>query len=225
MPAPEFRSPTSLVEEAVRVITDRIVSGELPPGTRLVEERLAQDFGISRPPIRESFRVLEREGLVTISPRRGVRVRHFSAEDVRDIYRCRAALRGLASRLATERMTPRSLQQLDAAMDAMRDSAARGDVARYQQDVSGFIALIVEFSGNQVLADLLRSLGLRARLLSFTALSFPDRLQASLKLHMEMLDALRRGDADTAERCSKQTLEESIPYVVAHLQSLADAVA
>jgi DNA-binding GntR family transcriptional regulator len=225
MPGPEFRSPTSLVEEAVRVITDRIMSGELAPGTRLVEERLAQDFGISRPPIRESFRVLEREGLVTISPRRGVRVRHFTADDVRDIYRCRAALRGLAARLATERLTPRSIQELDAVMDAMRDSAAKSDVARYQQDVSAFNALIVDFSGNQVLADLLRSLGLRARLLSFTALSFPDRLQASLKLHMEMLEALRRGDADTAERCSKQTLEESIPYVVAHLQSLSDAVA
>jgi DNA-binding GntR family transcriptional regulator len=214
----EFRSPGSLVEEAVRVITDRIVRGELPPGTRLVEERLAQDFGISRPPIRESFRVLEREGLVTISPRRGVRVRRFTPEEVRDIYLCRAVLRGLAARLAAQHITPAQLDQLESAMLVMERSAATDDVERYQQDVSRFNALVTEFSGNQPLQELLRTLTLRARLLSFTALSFPDRLQASLRLHQAMLEAFRRGDAETAERCSKQTLEDSIPLVMAYLQ-------
>jgi DNA-binding GntR family transcriptional regulator len=132
----QFQSPASLVEEAVRVITDRIVRGDLPPGTRLVEERLAADFGLSRPPIRESFRVLEREGLVTISPRRGVRVRRFTPEEVRDIYLCRAVLRGLAARLAAQHMTPHMLQQLESALAVMERSAASDDVAQYQHDVS-----------------------------------------------------------------------------------------
>jgi DNA-binding GntR family transcriptional regulator len=214
----EFQSPASLVEEAVRVITDRIVRGDLPPGTRLVEERLAADFGISRPPIRESFRVLEREGLVTISPRRGVWVRRFTPEEVRDIYLCRAVLRGLAARLAAQHMTAHMLQELELALAVMERSAASGDVAQYQHDVSQFNALVVQFSDNLPLQELLRTLTLRARVLSFTALSFPERLQASLALHQAMLEAFRRGDSEAAERCSKQTLEQSIPYVMAYLR-------
>jgi DNA-binding GntR family transcriptional regulator len=214
----EFQSPASLVEEAVRVITDRIVRGDLPPGTRLVEERLAADFGISRPPIRESFRVLEREGLVTISPRRGVWVRRFTPEEVRDIYLCRAVLRGLAARLAAQHMTAHMLQELELALAVMERSAASGDVAQYQHDVSQFNALVVQLSDNLPLQELLRTLTLRARVLSFTALSFPERLQASLALHQAMLEAFRRGDSEAAERCSKQTLEQSIPYVMAYLR-------
>jgi DNA-binding GntR family transcriptional regulator len=221
----EFQSPGSLVEEAVRVITDRIVRGDLPPGTRLVEERLAADFGISRPPIRESFRVLEREGLVTISPRRGVWVRRFTPEEVRDIYLCRAVLRGLAARLAAQHMTPHLLQQLESALQVMERAAASGDAEQYQHDVSHFNALVVQFSGNLPLQELLRTLTLRARMLSFAALSFPDRLQASLALHQSMLEAFRRGDAQTAERCSQQTLEESIPYVMAYMREHPASVA
>jgi DNA-binding GntR family transcriptional regulator len=221
----EFQSPASLVEEAVRVITDRIVRGDLPPGTRLVEERLAADFGISRPPIRESFRVLEREGLVTISPRRGVWVRRFTPEEVRDIYLCRAVLRGLAARLAAQHMTAHMLQELELALAVMERSAASGDVAQYQHDVSQFNALVVQLSDNLPLQELLRTLTLRARVLSFTALSFPERLQASLALHQAMLEAFRRGDSEAAERCSKQTLEQSIPYVMAYLRQQQASVA
>jgi DNA-binding GntR family transcriptional regulator len=83
----------------------------------------------------------------------------------------------------------------------------------------------VQFSGNVPLQELLRTLTLRARVLSFTALSFPDRLQASLALHQSMLAAFHRGDAETAERCSKQTLEESIPYVMAYLREQQASVA
>jgi DNA-binding GntR family transcriptional regulator len=221
-PQSKFRPPGSLVEEAVRVITERIVRGDFPPGTRLVEERLARDFGISRPPIRESFRVLEREGLVTISPRRGVRVRQFTADEVRDIYLCRAVLRGLAARLASHHMTEARLKQLQRAASALERSGLSGEVAAYQQDVSRFNALVADFSGNLPLQELLHTLAVRAQLLSFTALSFPERLEGSMKLHLATADAICRGDAQTAELSAKQTLEDSIPYVVEHLHNQAD---
>jgi DNA-binding GntR family transcriptional regulator len=213
----EFRSPGSLVEEAVRVITDRIVRGEFTPGMRLVEERLAGEFGISRPPIRESFRVLERHGLLTISPRRGVRVRQFTPDEVRDIYLCRAVLRGLAARLATQNMTPAALKELQRATEAMAAAAQRGEVVSYQQAVSHFNGLIAELSGNHLLKELLHSLTLRAQILSFTALSFPERMASSLALHRSTVEAFQRGDSESAERFAKQSLEESIKYVIEHL--------
>jgi DNA-binding GntR family transcriptional regulator len=102
-------------------------------GTHLVEERRAQDFGISRAPTRESFRVLEREGLVTTSPRRRVGVRQITAEEVREIALCRAVLRGLAARLADECMTPVGLAQLEVAMTRMRASAGACDLAAFNR--------------------------------------------------------------------------------------------
>jgi DNA-binding GntR family transcriptional regulator len=214
-----FHSPTSVVEETVRVITDRIIQGVFPPGTRLVEEHLAREFGISRPPIRESFRVLEREGLVTISPRRGVRVRMLTADEVRDVYVCRATLRGLAARLAVEHMTPAYLSQLESILIRMEHSAASSNVPDYQQQVAEFNELVVSIGGNHPLEELIRTLTVRARLLSLDALSAPGRIESSLQLHRMVLEAFRIGDGATAERCAKRSLEESIPIVMAHFQA------
>ena len=74
------------------MITDRIIQGVFSPGTRLVEEHLAREFGISRPPIRESFGVLEREGLVTISPRRGACACECSRRMKCEMFTCAARL-------------------------------------------------------------------------------------------------------------------------------------
>ena len=219
----EFHSPASLVEETVRVITDRIIQGVFPPGTRLVEEHLSREFGISRPPIRESFRALEREGLVTISPRRGVRVRMLTADEVRDIYVCRATLRGLAAQLATERMTPELLVQLETIISRMERAAAESSVSEYQRHVSEFNELVVRISGNHALEELIRTMTVRARLLSFNALSAPGRIESSLQLHRVVLEAFRIGDAATAERCARRSLEESIPIVMAHFESIQTA--
>ncbi len=214
-----FHSPISLVEETVRVITDRIIQGVFSPGTRLVEEHLAREFGISRPPIRESFRVLEREGLVTISPRRGVRVRMLTADEVRDVYVCRATLRGLAARLAVEHMTAAYLSQLESILIGMEHSAAASSVPDYQQQVAEFNELVVRVGGNRALEELIRTLTVRARMLSFDALSAPGRIESSLQLHRMVLEAFRIGDGATAERCAKRSLEESIPIVMAHFQA------
>src|SRR5579875_4015066 len=160
-PVNPFQPPGSLVDEVVRVLTDRIVRGTLAPGTRLVEERLAREFGISRQPIRESFRILQREGLVSILPRRGVYVKATPPEEIVSIYQCRAALGALSARLATRRMPPATLAELETLVDEMAARVAAGDVEGYFQRNVRFHDLVHQTSGNRTLQNLLRTLAPR----------------------------------------------------------------
>src|SRR5712691_11360611 len=90
----------SVVDIVVEELHTLILSGSLRPGERLVEERLTERFGISRPPLREALRVLQQEGLVQRLPRRGAIVTPLDADDVREIYSLRWALERLAIELA-----------------------------------------------------------------------------------------------------------------------------
>ncbi|HZU06685.1 MAG TPA: GntR family transcriptional regulator [Chloroflexota bacterium] len=216
-PVNPFRPPASLVDEVVRVLTDRIVRGDLPPGTRLVEERLAREFGISRQPIRESFRILQREGLVRIVPRRGVYVKAPSPHEVLDIYDCRSVLGGLAARLATQRMTPEVLSQLEALLAEMEAAVAARDVARYFQLNVRFHEVVDQASCNQTLRDLLRTLGTQVLRLRFMSLSLPGRMERSFEIHRQVVAAFRARDAARAAWLSQTLIEEAGQALIAHL--------
>src|SRR5689334_18485306 len=104
----------------------RIVSGELEPGTRLVETRIADEYGTSQAPVREALRELEAIGMVETRPRRGTFVRHFIQQTLRESYVVRAALEETATRLAIPAGTL-PFEALQADVEAMREAASRGD--------------------------------------------------------------------------------------------------
>jgi DNA-binding GntR family transcriptional regulator len=102
-------------DEIALALEDEIVSGRIEPGTVLRQEQLSERFGVSRTPIREALRRLAALGLVSFVPNRGVRVRSLSREELREAFLVRAELESLATELATPRMTPDDLAQLDRA--------------------------------------------------------------------------------------------------------------
>lgn len=95
-----------------------IIEGEHPPGSRLVEQRLAEDLGVSRTPVREALRRLDAEGLVVVEPNRGAQVPERSAAEVADLYDARSRLEAYAAELAAARRDDRDLAALDAALAA-----------------------------------------------------------------------------------------------------------
>jgi DNA-binding GntR family transcriptional regulator len=112
-------------------LEEAIASGEIAPGTVLRQERLSEQFGVSRTPIREALRRLSAGGLVTFLPNRGVRVRTLSPEELHQAFLVRAELESLATELAVPRITDDDLEQLEAAerrftelTDALRRGAA-----------------------------------------------------------------------------------------------------
>ena len=99
-------------------IRTAIVEGRYPAGTRLVEQRIAEEFDLSRTPVREALRTLEAEGLVRIEPHRGATVRSLSVADVMDLYDLRARLEGYAAELAAQRRDDDDLAAIDRGIEA-----------------------------------------------------------------------------------------------------------
>jgi DNA-binding transcriptional regulator YhcF (GntR family) len=128
----------ALVDELAQRIQLQIMSGELPLGTHLRQETLAEAFGVSRTPIREALRQLQAKGMLEIFPRRGAAVRGPSPRDIREAYMVRAELEGLAAQLAAELITDGELGQLrDAAAmfaEAVAHVTAPGDGSRALSD-------------------------------------------------------------------------------------------
>ena len=102
-------------DDIARELEDEIVSGLIPPGTVLRQETLSERFEVSRTPVREALRRLAALGLVSFEPNRGVRVRSISAHELREAFLVRAELEALATEVATPKMTPDDLAELDAA--------------------------------------------------------------------------------------------------------------
>jgi DNA-binding GntR family transcriptional regulator len=219
----EFRPPSTLVEEIVRVLTERIVRGEFNPGARLIEEDLAREFHVSRPPIRESLRVLEQKGLVTIVPRKGARISEPTPGEIEDIYVCRSALTGTAARLAARNMTPAELARFGQIVAEMRKAAKSDDLERYFTLNVEFHDNVASASRNSHLVELLHVLGLQVLRLRHTSLSLPRRMQQSLRLHEELLKAFKQRDGEAAERLMRSLIDDASAALTAHFSKRNDA--
>ena len=119
---------TSISEDTIasrisRILADRIVTGQLDPGTKLRQDHIAEEFGTSHVPVREAFRRLEAQGLAVSEPRRGVRVASFDLKEVREVAQMRAALEVLALRHAAPHLTPSIL-------DLAEEATVAGDNSR-----------------------------------------------------------------------------------------------
>jgi DNA-binding GntR family transcriptional regulator len=195
-PPPPF--PRTIMRDQVKdLLLQRIVDGEYPPGSRLVETRIAQELGISQAPVREALRDLEQLGCVVHEAFRGCSVRRFSVPDLLEAFPVRIALEELAFRLAAERIADEDLARLDELQERMRDAAARGDVHEESLADVAFHATVVECAGNATLERQWRQLQPHARTFLSVVLPHQD-LDTVAERHIPLLDALRRRDADGA---------------------------
>ena len=136
------------------MLLQRIASGELEPGERLVETRIAQELGTSQAPVREALRDLELLRLVESEPFRGSRVRKFGEEEMTEVYPVRASLEELAARLATVNLDG-DVKALEVELEAMKKAVKRDDTKALVEHDVAFHRLIVEAAGNSVLAAVL----------------------------------------------------------------------
>lgn len=188
-------------------LIERILSGHLAPGDRIVETRVAQQFGVSQAPVREALRDLELFGFIVTSPFRGAIVRQISVEELVQIYPIRAVLEGLAAHDAATRIDDAGLKRLEAILVRLRKAAARGDRRAAVDADFAFHLAIVEASGNW----LLRQFWERMRLATTTFLTV-SKAEHSLgeiaDRHTPVLDALRARDPLAAEQAMRRHIEE-----------------
>lgn len=196
---------TNLRTQIKEILLARILNGEYKPGDRLVELQIAQEFGTSQAPVRESLRELEALGFVTTEPYRGTRVREVTREELTEIYPVRAALEEVAARAAVQHLAG-NVEALEAEIAAMQEAAENGDLLTEIRHDVAFHRLIVESSGNRVLQEVWKSLRIEARtLISALASEIdPDTLAS---MHRPILDALAEGDGEKAGRLIREHVE------------------
>jgi DNA-binding GntR family transcriptional regulator len=184
---------------AYRRLKDGIIDGGFAPGSSVKEPALAAHLGMSRTPVREALVRLAHEGYVDLVPRRGMRVRALTKRDIREISELLACLEcEAAERLAARRLAPEELRRLDAAIADMDRALESDDRAAWSGADYRFHHLLVELCGNRHLIEVATQLlekAHRYRVLTRDARAKPVYSNVN---HAAVVEAIRRGDAQTA---------------------------
>ncbi|HEY5628885.1 MAG TPA: GntR family transcriptional regulator [Candidatus Limnocylindrales bacterium] len=186
-----------------QTVKDRLLAGILdgryPPGSRIVETRVARELGTSQTPVREALRDLEALGLVEISAFRGARVRRPSRDELLEAFDVRAELEVLATRTILGRLTPDDFERLRGYHHEMRRAAEAGDIVADAAADAAFHAYLVDRAENATLSRVWRLLEPHSR--TFITLTASGTERAAIAdLHLPIYEALERGDLDEVER-------------------------
>jgi DNA-binding GntR family transcriptional regulator len=186
-----------LTELVVSALRERILSGGVPPGERLVEGKLSEELGVSRMPVREALRQLAAEGLVTIEPRRGASVTSFTPQQMRELVEVRATLEGLNAKLAARRHDDQQIAEMERILEeGTRVSKDGADDAVMLMMNQRFHDALGSIAANSILQDIMRSLRDRTALL-FAPLN-RSRGPQNWDEHAAILRAVINGDAELA---------------------------
>lgn len=208
-----YRNQRPLRDIVVDGIRARIYDGSLAPGVRLVEREIAEEFEVSRLPVREALRILQNEGLVESLSTRGMIVCELTPRLISELFDVREALEQLAARQAAERVALGAAPLLDVTMAEVNDAVARGDTESAHFANSRFHDEIIQLSGNQLLAQTLEPLVGRLSWLRRKVEDF-DLIH---KEHQSLTDAILAGEPDAAAEEARAHVRASRARTLAFL--------
>lgn len=208
---------TNLGDLVAAEIRSAILSGALPPGSRLMQEHLASDLNVSRIPVREALRTLESEGLVENDPGRGSRVIEVTAQRAADVLAVRGTLEGLAARLATAQVVNDDVSALREVVRTGRAATERTDQATANEAHTQFHLELARLSGNSYLYEEFEAMPAKTEWIISTLLK--QRGPISWNEHEAILDAIAQGKADLAEELTRHHSDEVIAGLLAAEQS------
>ena len=184
---------TDLVGQVARILTQAIIKGQLLPGAKVVEAGVARELGISRAPVREAARLLERQGLLVANPRRGFFVRKLEATDIDEIYDLRICVERHAGVLAARNLTSDSRDALRRQIDVLYETADLDDPARQVEEDYKFHRLVCEIAGNRRLLRLFDDLASELRMVIGLIGRLYDDPHRIARTHEDVLDAIVDG--------------------------------
>lgn len=193
----EHKPLRELVYEELRKL---IMTGQIKPGTRMMEIDLAESMGVSRTPVREAIRQLEKDNLVTIEPRRGAYVSDISPEDIGDMLLVREQLEGLATCLAAENMSDEEIEELVRMKDAYEQAYEKGTMQDLIEIDTRFHSIISNSCGNEYLISVLQEL--QDQVLRFRYIYFKSIKRAAevIEDHANILESIVSRDGNAAKK-------------------------
>lgn len=218
----ETGNVVSLPETIPYFLADRIKAGIIrwryPPGSSLREADLAAEYGASRGPVREALRILELQGLVIHAPRRGFKVKHYTADDLRHLYRLRGQLEAEVIDALSTKAVDGLCDALDRINGVMRDFAARRDLEGYFSNNIEFHQLMIDSTESSVLRTILHQVNAMSLPVRFILLSDEFSGRADYKYHRDITQAIRTRNFKLARRMT-------VEHITANLQRVIDVYA
>lgn len=200
-----------MVDEVVSVLRARVLDGTYPPGTRLRQELLAAELGISRTPLREAFKMLEQDGLLVVRPGRGAEVVSGDQGSLLDAYRVREVMDGLAARIVAESGPAQvDLDGLQEVIERQRAALEPWDPETYGPLNLDFHSRILVLSGNEYLTSQMAVLHMTANVFGPVRVLDSTRVASAIEEHQTILDAIRAGDGEAAEQAARQHIRTTI---------------
>jgi DNA-binding GntR family transcriptional regulator len=216
-----LESPENFKRQAYAALKNAIAAMDIYKSRaeiRLDERRLAQDFGISRTPVREAMAQLEREGFVRSVPRRGVYVVRKTRREVIEMITAWAALEGMAARLITQHAPDDEIASLRRMFATFENGALRAHLDEYSEVNIAFHQAIIGMSRNSVLIDLAENLFTHMRMIRRKTIGEGDRADRSIRDHMQIIEALEARDTARAEAL----VRDHALGLAAHVEKHAD---
>ena len=214
---------STFADRAYVALKDVIVSLDVygqPSEVRLDERQLAQDLGISRTPVREAMAQLEREGFVRSVPRRGIYVVRKTKQEVIELITAWAALESMAARLITQSAADNDIARLRAMFATFENGTLHAKLDEYSEVNIEFHQTIIRLSGNRVLIDLAENLFTHMRMIRGKTIGEKDRVDRSIRDHMNIIEALEARDTARAEELVRNHALGLAEHVACHADYL-----
>lgn len=201
-----------------QTLRQAILKGELQPGERLMEIKLAETLGVSRTPIREAIRKLELEGLVVMIPRKGAAVANITEKDTKDVLEVRRTLEMFAVEVACDRITPEQISRLKKAAKAFEASKGSMDLIRIAETDMNFHEIIYEATQNERLIQMLNNLRENMYRYRIEYLKDSNYYDSLVGEHKEILEAIETGNKEKARNCMKNHIDNQQFAVISKIK-------
>lgn len=201
-------APRALYMDVAELLRQRIFSGELAPGSWIDELKLAEEFGISRTPLREALKVLATEGLITMKVRRGAYVTEVSEQDLRDVYHLLALLESDAAAVVAEKASAAELQELQALHAALEKASSQRTL--FFEANERFHMRLLEIEGNRWRMEMVADLRKVMKLNRHHSLFKSGRIEESLAEHRAILAALLQRDPLKAQQAVRSHFQNGL---------------
>ncbi len=206
-----------LADDVYEQILSAIVNGQIAPGERLIQEKIAAEINISRTPVREALLRLEQEGVLELSGRKGFAIRQISESEVRDLYGGREAIEGYSAYWVAANRTSERLAAIKAKVDAEQNLSERDVEAEFElnRDIH---RTIVGQTGNKVLLDMFDSIwGKGVSLLLFAA-TRSNHAASAPNVHVNLFQAISTGSPEAAQAAMIEHVREGLSSHINGLQ-------
>jgi len=209
---------SNLAIDVAALLRESIATGEIPPGTRLVEVEVARQLGVSRGPLREALRILETEGLLDSHPGRGSFVSTISERDIREVYSLRCILEEETIRLAAKRVKTEDIDSLERTLEAMITAAKAGESSKVTDLDFQFHSHIWAMADHKRLMGVLEGITTQIRMYLAVQTQLYDDMAAGISDHQEFLEALRNHDGEAGARIMRNHLQVAANAVLDYFQ-------